>query len=227
MPALNLGSLCELLVCAKHDIMTSFALHIISNYFKDLGIYLCSVLYGLWLLERLSESTSWVYLLSSKNWFQKFPIMLSSSKDMVICLTWLSPVLKKIWCTSYSSSSIRNITALHSQIISWFLPWKNSLSYLGYLSLIKIPFTGSDKAPKYEDIASPIHLKRSDIEANWETRSGVKGLLTKFLIKKAREFIKAMSFHAFKDIVALLIYGLVLFPNPDQFIDVNAIKMFL
>src|ERR1043165_7568470 len=48
-----------------------------------------------------------------------------------------------------------------------------------------------------------------------------------FLIKKAREFLKAMSFHAFKDIVALLIYGLVLFPNSDQFIDVNAIKIFL
>src|ERR1044072_2348303 len=90
MQALNLGSLCDLIVCAKHDIMTSFALHIISNYFKDLGIYLCSVLQGLWLLERLSESTSWVSLLSSKNWFQRFPIMLRSSKDMVICLTWRS-----------------------------------------------------------------------------------------------------------------------------------------
>src|ERR1051325_2480758 len=90
-----------------------------------------------------------------------------------------------------------------------------------------MPFTGLEKVPRYEDIASSLHLKRSDIEANWETRSGVKGLLAKFLIKKAREFLKAMSFHAFKDIFALLIYGLVLFPNPDQFIDVNAIKIFL
>lgn len=36
-----------------------------------------------------------------------------------------------------------------------------------------------------------------------------------------------MSFHAFEDILALLIYGLVLFPNPDQFVDMNAIKIFL
>ncbi|XP_058744294.1 uncharacterized protein LOC131616854 [Vicia villosa] len=36
-----------------------------------------------------------------------------------------------------------------------------------------------------------------------------------------------MSYHAFEYILALLIYGLVLFPNPDQFIDVHAIKIFL
>src|ERR1044072_3982145 len=42
---------------------------------------------------------------------------------------------------------------------------------LGILILDQIPFTGSEKVPKYEDIASALHLKRSDIEANWETRS--------------------------------------------------------
>src|ERR1043165_350968 len=60
--------------------------------------------------------------------------------------------------------------------------------------LDQIPFTSSEKTSKYEDIASALHLKRSNIEANWETRSGIKGLLAKFLIKKAREFLKVMSF---------------------------------
>ena len=36
-----------------------------------------------------------------------------------------------------------------------------------------------------------------------------------------------MSFQAFEEILALLMYGLVLFPNPDQLIDVNTIKNFL
>ena len=36
-----------------------------------------------------------------------------------------------------------------------------------------------------------------------------------------------MSYHAFEDVLALLIYGLVLFPNSDQFIDVSAINVFL
>src|ERR1044072_7628843 len=96
---------------------------------------------------------------------------------------------------------------------------KEFYKLLGIPILDRIPFTSLEKALKYEDIASALHLKQSDIEANLETRSRVKGLLAKFLIKKAREFLKAMSFHAFDDIVALLIYGLVLFPNSDQFID--------
>ena len=40
-------------------------------------------------------------------------------------------------------------------------------------------------------------------------------------------FLDAMSFHAFEELLALLIYGLVLFPNLYQLIDVNAIKIFL
>ena len=70
-------------------------------------------------------------------------------------------------------------------------------------------------------------MKRSDITNNWETRSGVKVLLAKFLFKKAQMFLSIMSYHAFEEVLALLIYGLVLFPNPDQFISVHVIKIFL
>ena len=62
---------------------------------------------------------------------------------------------------------------------------------------------------------------------NLETRSEVKGFLAKFLLEKAQLFLDAMSFQAFEEILALLIYGLVLFPNPDQLINVNSIKIFL
>ena len=63
--------------------------------------------------------------------------------------------------------------------------------------------------------------------ANWETRRGVKGFLAKFLLEKAQECWNTLDLQAFEEILALLIYGLVLFPNPDQFIDVNAIKVFI
>ena len=36
-----------------------------------------------------------------------------------------------------------------------------------------------------------------------------------------------MDFQAFEEVLALLIYGLVLFVNPDLLIEVNAIKVFL
>ena len=98
---------------------------------------------------------------------------------------------------------------------------------LGIPILDQIPFSGLEKVPKSEEVAAALHMTKSDIEANWVTRSGVKGLLAKFLTNKAREFLKVMNVRAFEDILALLIYGLVLFPNPDQFIDMNAIKIFL
>ena len=63
--------------------------------------------------------------------------------------------------------------------------------------------------------------------SNWETRSGVKGFLAKFMIDKAQLFWDDIDFLAFEEVLALLVYGLVIFPNPDSFIDVNAINIFL
>ena len=84
-----------------------------------------------------------------------------------------------------------------------------------------------EEVPKPEVIASALHLKQVYVVSNWETRSGVKGFLAKFLIKKAQLFWDDTDFQAFEEVLALLIYRLVLFPNPDSFIDVNAIKIFL
>ena len=52
----------------------------------------------------------------------------------------------------------------------------------GVFILYQIPFTGLEKDPRPEEIASALHLQRSDIVANWETRSGVKGFLAKYVI---------------------------------------------
>ncbi|KAI5409713.1 hypothetical protein KIW84_055240 [Lathyrus oleraceus] len=66
----------------------------------------------------------------------------------------------------------------------------------------------------------------SDIVANMTTKSEIQGLPSDFLIAKATLFGKAMSKEAFEAIFVLLIYGLVLFPNIDNFVDVNAIRIF-
>ena len=86
---------------------------------------------------------------------------------------------------------------------------------LGVPILDQTPFTGLEKVPKLEVIAAALHLKRFDIVSNWETRSGVKSFLAKFLLEKAQLFLDAISFQDFEEILALLIYGLVMFPNPD------------
>src|SRR3954471_1073429 len=91
----------------------------------------------------------------------------------------------------------------------------------------QLPFTGLERIPKPEIIDAALHLRKSEIEPNWETKSGVKGLLAKFLMEKARLLLENKSYPAFEEVVALLIYGLVLFPNPDQFISVHIINLFL
>ena len=108
------------------------------------------------------------------------------------------------------------------------VPTMEELSKLLEVPILdQIPFTGLEQVPKPEDVTVALHLKRSDIITNWKTRNEVKGFSPKFLMEKTQWFLDAMNFCAFEDMLALLIYGLVLFPNPDQFIDVNAIKIFL
>ena len=93
--------------------------------------------------------------------------------------------------------------------------------------LDQLPFIGIEKDPRPEEIALALHLQRSGVVENWETKSGVKGFIAKFLLEKARSFWKDIDSRAFEDFLALLIYGLVLFPNPDQLVDVNSVKVFL
>ena len=51
--------------------------------------------------------------------------------------------------------------------------------------------------------------------------------MAKFLVGKANSFWNDLDFRAYEDILALLIYGLVLFPNPDQLIDISTVKIFI
>ena len=46
----------------------------------------------------------------------------------------------------------------------------------------QLPFNGTERDPKPEDIAQAPHLQSSDITTDWETRSGVKGFPRKFLV---------------------------------------------
>ena len=43
----------------------------------------------------------------------------------------------------------------------------------------------------------------------------------------AQDFWDALDLQAFEEVLALLIYGMVLFPNHDQLIDVNTVKNFI
>ncbi|XP_058764429.1 uncharacterized protein LOC131637881 [Vicia villosa] len=90
-----------------------------------------------------------------------------------------------------------------------------------------IPFSGLEKEPQVDEIAELLHLKISDVKANMTKKGGIWGLTSKFLIGKASMLASKGSMIAFETFLALLIYGLILFPNIDNFVDVNAIRIFM
>ena len=51
--------------------------------------------------------------------------------------------------------------------------------------LNQLPLNGTERDPKKEEIDQALHLEPSDVTTNWETRSGVKVFLAKFLFEKA------------------------------------------
>ena len=90
------------------------------------------------------------------------------------------------------------------------------------------PFNGLELVPKPATIAAALYLKPSDIvHPHFTIKNNFQGLTAKFHYQKASDFAKAKKTDAFESVLALLIYGLLLLPNMDNFIDLNVIKMFL
>ncbi|KAI5420301.1 hypothetical protein KIW84_044181 [Lathyrus oleraceus] len=79
------------------------------------------------------------------------------------------------------------------------LPTLEEYAYLVGIPIIdQLPFSGLESVPTSQEIADMLHIDES----------------------------LAMSEDAFETIFILLIYGLVLFPNIDKFVDGNAIRIF-
>ncbi|XP_050876813.1 uncharacterized protein LOC127080538 [Lathyrus oleraceus] len=91
----------------------------------------------------------------------------------------------------------------------------------------QFPFSSLEEIPKHQDIAEATHLRMSESNANLTTKGGILGLPAKLLIDEAHYFASMKSMDAFEVILALLIYGLFFFPNVDDFVDINSIKVFL
>ncbi|KAI5436582.1 hypothetical protein KIW84_022912 [Lathyrus oleraceus] len=97
---------------------------------------------------------------------------------------------------------------------------------VGIPILDQLSFSGLESIPTSREIADMLHIDESLVGAHMTTKGGIQGLPSEFLIAQATVYGKAMSEDAFEAIFVLLIYGLVLFPNIDKFVDVNAIRIF-
>ncbi|XP_050902604.1 uncharacterized protein LOC127114597 [Lathyrus oleraceus] len=70
-------------------------------------------------------------------------------------------------------------------------------------------------------------MDKREVEANLEVKGNTKGFSLSFLLERAYTLLKAESWDACYSAIALAIYGIILFPNMDGFIDMAAIGVFL
>lgn len=84
-----------------------------------------------------------------------------------------------------------------------------------------------DYFPESSMIPQAFRLKKELVESNLRIKGSVRGFSLKFLLGKDTLFVDSGSWDAFYAIFALLIYGLVLFPNFEGFIDKFVITNFI
>ena len=62
---------------------------------------------------------------------------------------------------------------------------------------------------------------------NWDVKGPFNGFSRKFLEDQAKKIEKEGNWEAFYAVLAVLVYGIVLFPNIDHFVDHLAVRIFL
>ncbi|KAK2399392.1 hypothetical protein QL285_049211 [Trifolium repens] len=80
--------------------------------------------------------------------------------------------------------------------------------------------------PTEKDIAMALHLEKEEVSSLREFRD-IEGFSKRALKAKAQEKLSVGNWKAHNAILALLIYGLILFPSYDYFIDMSAVGVFL
>ncbi|XP_058741391.1 uncharacterized protein LOC131613762 [Vicia villosa] len=83
------------------------------------------------------------------------------------------------------------------------------------------------KAPTSLEIAKALYLSKSVVEANLKDKGNCQGFHLEFLVQTAYDAIVAKEWDTYKAIMALSIYGIAMFPNVVNFVDINVIHIFI
>ncbi|KAL5133851.1 hypothetical protein HKD37_03G007114 [Glycine soja] len=89
------------------------------------------------------------------------------------------------------------------------------------------PYLSSGCLPSLSRIAIVVKDSARGLDRIKQTRNGIAGLPQKYLEDKARGMANQGDWVPFMDVLALLIFGVVLFPNVDGLVDLAAIDAFL
>ncbi|KAI5399648.1 hypothetical protein KIW84_064830 [Lathyrus oleraceus] len=85
------------------------------------------------------------------------------------------------------------------------------------------PFLDVPKEVDFRLIARALRLSVEEVSKSWKSSGDVVGLPLKFLLRVAREEAEKGSWEAFHAHLAVMIYGIVLFPSMPNFVDYAAV----
>ncbi|KAL5191299.1 hypothetical protein HKD37_04G010593 [Glycine soja] len=89
------------------------------------------------------------------------------------------------------------------------------------------PYLSSGCLPSLSRIATVVKDSARGLDRIKQTRNGIAGLPQRYLEDKARGMANQGDWVPFMDVLPLLIFGVVLFPNVDGLVDLAAINAFL
>ncbi|KAH1238749.1 hypothetical protein GmHk_08G023358 [Glycine max] len=89
------------------------------------------------------------------------------------------------------------------------------------------PYLSSGCLPSLSRIATVVKDSARRLDRIKQTRNGIAGLPQKYLEDKPRGMANQGDWVPFMDVLALLIFGVILFPNVDGLVDLAAIDAFL
>ncbi|KAI5431214.1 hypothetical protein KIW84_035395 [Lathyrus oleraceus] len=91
----------------------------------------------------------------------------------------------------------------------------------------QVPFLDVPKEVDFRVIARALYLSIIEVSDNWKSSGDVVGLPLKYLVRMAKEEAKKGNWEAFHAQLAIMIYGIVLFPSMPNFVDLAAVTIFL
>lgn len=140
--------------------------------------------------------------------------VLSTKEDSGLMFTFAQFYDPTLHCVTFQDFLLAPTLEEFTHLLQ--LPVKDQASYMI-----------EDNFPDSADIAQAFSMKKDLIESTLRIKGNIQVLPSKFLFENAIVFANNGSWDTFFSSFTLLIYGLVLFPNVEGFIDKTVIAIFI
>ncbi|XP_050895571.1 uncharacterized protein LOC127102210 [Lathyrus oleraceus] len=165
-------------------------------------------------LQKLSAKVTPIILNSFVQDYGRILDILDEKTDMMIAVTISQFYDPSLRCFTFIDFQLAPTLEEFERIVGWNLRDHNT-------------FPKFDEGIPPKRIALALGLKVSKVVENWDVKGDFNGFSRKFLEDQAKKMEIEGNWKSFYAVLAVLVYGRVLFPNIDHFVDHLAVRIFL